>query len=113
MVSDRSESHEQDGERLLRAKRIEQRPAILPWRSSLSDANGQSWRPSLFSAASCRRANKRRDTRPLKTARARPARTSTADIQPFDQFLVTRLIAPLDVVEELAALRHHLEQAAA
>src|SRR4249919_871109 len=104
MVFRWTESHEQDGETLFGASMHQQRPAILPWRSSLSDANGQFMAPVPFSAASCRRTNSGAIRVRFKTARDVPARTSTADIEPFNQFFVTRLIAPLDVVEELTAL---------
>lgn len=41
------------------------------------------------------------------------ARQSAADIQPLDQVLVTCFVALLDVVEQLATLRHELQQPAA
>jgi hypothetical protein len=47
----------------------QQRPAILPWRSSLSDANGQFMAPVPFSAASCRRTNSGAIRVRFKTAR--------------------------------------------
>jgi hypothetical protein len=112
MVFRWTESHEQDGETLFGASMHQQRPAILPWRSSLSDANGQFMRPFLFRRllAAARTAARYASA---QNRAGRPARTSTADIEPFNQFFVTRLIAPLDVVEELTALGDHLEQAAA
>ena len=44
---------------------------------------------------------------------ARTARDqSAADVQPLDQALVARLVLPLDVIKQLAALRHELQQPA-
>ena len=49
--SNRNESHEQDGEMLWRMSGVRQHPAILPWRSSLSDANGPCIGARFFPAA--------------------------------------------------------------
>src|SRR5262245_52929978 len=48
----------------------------------------------------------------LRHARTGRAGRSTPDAQPLDQALVAAFVDTLDVIEQLAALRHELEQAA-
>src|ERR1700712_2086772 len=111
--------HAQDCETL--SASCDQRPAILPWSLCFE------WRPSFRWYGHLTRYAQPPDccwtrrsavdgipTADAKT-RARCARElySTANVVLFEQSLVTRLILPLDVIEQRTACGDHLQKAAA
>ena len=119
MASRRDGRHEQDGERLLAAplRHLAKRPAILPWSSrrpllvrATSHAAG---RIGFHAAASARIDDVCLDhaRKPSETAHA--VVSLAADAEALDERAVAGLVALLEVVEQRAALRHQLQQAAA
>src|SRR6266571_419112 len=92
-----------------RCRRARQHPAILPWPSiSLLSAGPRPASGFGSLAAGLVAACAVRCERALFPARG----VSTTDAEPLDQRLVAGLVDAPQIVEQLAALRHELEQAA-
>src|SRR5215472_2891881 len=91
-----------------------QHPAILPWLSSLL------W-PELPKSPAGARQHARGRVRnggcdlqrhpPTKRGMSRATPTSAANAELLDQALVAAFIGTLEIIEQLATLRHELEQA--
>ena len=96
-----------------RAMRGKQHPAILPWLSCLSLRMGDrspipdagSLKPPDVAIADASNGIRSQNARGLPRGDL-----SAANTQPLNQRLVTLLVASLDVIEQLAAMRHELQQ---
>src|SRR5262249_350337 len=99
------------GCRLRPCRKPKQRPAILPWPSSLPLNERAIIRPVFLNR---QRSRCRLNSGFIPVSASKRANTqrksSTANTQPFDQRLVTRCVDTGEVVEELATLGHKLEQ---
>src|SRR5215470_5680693 len=98
------------GARAIRAS--QQHPAILPWPSSPGLSGTISLRPALVRRR-CRRTCNSGGNDAIRSTRAgEPAQgRSTADTKLVDQTLVAPLVGAHEIVEQLAALGHELQQA--
>src|SRR5215831_13697903 len=95
------------GCRLRPCRRPKQRPAILPWPSSLPLRTGDhSTRLPKSAAVSLPAERRIYPGIRFKTREHAAHKPSTANTQPLDQRLVTRCVDTGEVVEELATLGH-------
>src|SRR6185437_7748700 len=93
----------------------QQRLAILPWRSNLARSSGRTFSSATVNVRGVlrRRTECECEMHSLTKHAEFPARTksSTANVELLDQGLVTFLVRPPQVIEQRAALAHHLERA--
>src|ERR1700674_2313275 len=98
------------GCRARRWRRARQHPAILPWPSiSLRLCRAS---PGFASRQPRCRIWLRRLSPSAVNARVRRAQALATDAEPLDQRLVPGLVDAPQIIEQLAALRHELKQAA-
>src|SRR5438552_4534302 len=111
--SRKGESQEQDGERLSSPQQscgaFVQHPAILPWPSDLPAKE----------RATARSRNRQFCCRAMAGAACAAARaasaarkSSTTNAKSLDQPLVTRIVGAPEIIQNLASLRHELQQPA-
>src|SRR6478752_2142493 len=110
----KDKSHEQDGERLPSAAVPQTETAsgdpAMAFEPSIERTGDHSTRLPKSAAVSLPAERRIYSGIRFKTREHAAHKSSTANTQPFDQRLVTRCVDTGEVVEELATLRHKLEQ---
>src|SRR5438552_1716333 len=107
-----SKSHEQDGERLIRARLFARSASSDPAMAFLPISTRIAGPPSRESAAALL-PDETRMTLSIRSRNARQRRAhsiSAANAQPPDQILVTTLIGMGEIIEQLPPLRYQFEQ---